>query len=149
MRVVFWVLGLFALAVAITLLARLDQGYVIVVFPPWRLEMSFMLTLVLLVGGFLLALFLLHLARTALSLPEDLRAWRQRRQQERADQALLDALRAHLDGDTRLLRKKLHKARDCTAQDLLTRLQASLEASVPGDNAQADPARQVTPQGAD
>lgn len=149
MRGVFWVLGLFALAVAITLLARLDQGYVIVVFPPWRLEMSFMLTLVLLVGGFLLALFLLHLARTALSLPEDLRAWRQRRQQASADQALLDALRAHFDGDTRLLRKKLHKARDCTAQDLLARLQASLEAPAPSGNDQDVLPQQVTPQGAD
>ncbi|MCP5279110.1 MAG: heme biosynthesis protein HemY [Thiobacillus sp.] len=123
MRTAFWILTLFALAVAITLIARLDQGYVIVVFPPWRLEMSFLLTVALLAGGFVLASFLLHLARTALRLPEDLRAWRQNRHQTAADHALLDALRAHFAGDERKLRKALKKARDCHAQDLLEKLQ--------------------------
>lgn len=124
MRAAFWLLALFALAVAVTLLARLDQGYVIVVFPPWRMEMSFLLTVLLLAGGGVLASFLLHLARTALRLPEDLRAWRRQRHQAAADQALMDALRAHFAGDERKLRKHLKQARDCTAQDLLARLQA-------------------------
>lgn len=141
MRAALWVLALFALAVAITLLARLDQGYVIVVFPPWRLEMSFMLTLALLVGGFLLASFLLHLGRTALRLPEDLRTWRKRRHQESADRALLDALRAHFDGDADRLRTQMEKARDCAAQDLLTRLRAAME--------KAGPAGDAPTQGAD
>lgn len=123
MRAAFWLLALFALAVAITLIARLDQGYVIVVFPPWRLEMSFLLTVVLLAGGFVLVSFLLHLSRTALRLPEDLRAWRRHRHQTAADHALLDAFRAHYAGDERKLRKSLKKAKDCAAQDLLARLQ--------------------------
>jgi HemY protein len=50
MRIALWLLALFALAVAFTLAARLDQGYVIVVYPPWRLELSFMLALLLLAG---------------------------------------------------------------------------------------------------
>jgi len=133
-RAALWVLALFALAVAVTLLARLDQGYVIVVFPPWRLEMSFMLTLALVAGGFALVTFLLHLGRTALRLPEDLRAWRRRRHQEGADRALLDALRAHFDGNAPLLRKRLDKAGDCAAQDLLARLRAAAEkAGVAGE----------------
>lgn len=123
MRASFWVLALFALAVAITLIARLDQGYVVVVFPPWRLELSFLMTVVVLVGGFVLVSFLLHLARTALRLPEDLRAWRRHRHQAAADQALLDAFRAHYAGDEKKLRKALKKARDCQAQDLLEKLQ--------------------------
>jgi HemY protein len=123
MRAAFWLLALFALAVAVTLVARLDQGYVIVVFPPWRLEMSFLLTVVVLAGGFVLVSFLLHLARTALRLPEDLRAWRRQRHQAAADLALLDALRAHFAGEEGKLRKQLKKARDCGAQDLLARLQ--------------------------
>jgi len=125
MRFAIWLLALFALAVSVTLLARLDQGYVIVVFPPWRMELSFMLTLVLLTGIFLLVSFLLHLARTALHLPEDLRNWRKRRHQTHADQALLAALRAHFAGDERRMRKHLSQAKDCTAQDLLAQLQAS------------------------
>lgn len=123
MRAAFWVLALFALAVAITLIARLDQGYVVVVFPPWRLEMSFLLTVMLLAGGFVLVSFLLHLARTALRLPEDLRTWRRHRHQAAADRALLDALRAHFAGDEKKLRRALKKARDCQAQDLLEKIQ--------------------------
>lgn len=146
MRAAFWILALFALAVAITLIARLDQGYVIVVFPPWRLEMSFLLTVFLLVGGFVLVSFLLHLARTALRLPEDLRTWRRHRHQTAADHALLDAFRAHFAGDERKLRKALKKARDCHAQDLLEklRLPQSIEnkpktAEVPGQGINPPP----------
>ena len=50
MRIALWLLALFAIAVAFTLTARLDQGYVIVVYPPWRLELSFMLALLLRAG---------------------------------------------------------------------------------------------------
>jgi HemY protein len=143
MRAALWLLGLFALAVAVTLTARLDQGYVIVVFPPWRVELSFLLTLVLLAGGFVLASFLLRLARTALRLPEDLRAWRRHRHQLAADHALLDALRAHFDGDERKLQKYLKKARDCGAQDLLARLQPAKPET------QSHQAGVAPPQGAD
>jgi HemY protein len=125
MRAALWLLALFALAVAVTLVARLDQGYVIVVFPPWRMELSFLMTVVVVAGGFVLVSFLLHLARTALRLPEDLRAWRRQRHQAAADLALMDALRAHFAGDEAKLRKHLKKARDCRAQDLLARLQPS------------------------
>lgn len=141
MRAAFWLLALFALAVAVTLVARLDQGYVVVVFPPWRLEMSFLLTVVLLAGGFVLVSFLLHLARTALRLPEDLRAWRRHRHQAAADQALLDAFRAHFAGDEKKLRKALKKAKDCQAQDLLARL----EPAAPEDR-KARQASQTPPQ---
>ncbi|MEW5771393.1 MAG: heme biosynthesis HemY N-terminal domain-containing protein [Pseudomonadota bacterium] len=137
MRAAFWLLALFAMAVAVTLLARVDQGYVIVVFPPWRMEMSFLLTVVLLAGGFVLISFLMHLARTALRLPEDLRAWRRQRHQAAADEALLEALRAHFDGDARKLDKLLRKARDCGAQDLLARLKARLPAEAPESPPQA------------
>jgi HemY protein len=141
MRAALWLLALFALAVAITLVARLDQGYVIVVFPPWRLEMSFLLTVVLLAGGFVLVSFLLHLSRTALRLPEDLRAWRRHRHQAAADHALLDAFRAHFAGDEKKLRKALKKARDCSAQDLLEKLQPTPAIEDKGKEADSTPAQ--------
>lgn len=124
MRTAFWLLALFALAVAIALVARLDQGYVIVVFPPWRMELSFMLALLLLAALMGLAYLLLHLAGTALSLPRDLRAWRDKRRQAAAQLALLDAVRAHLDGDAARVRKLLKKAADSPAPDLVERLKA-------------------------
>jgi HemY protein len=123
MRAALWILTLFALAVAFTLAARLDQGYVIIVYPPWRMELSFMLALLLLAGLVILAYAMLRLAGIALNLPSDMRAWRTKRRQTKADQTLLDALRAHLDGDTQGARSLADKAIGSTlAPDLLERL---------------------------
>ena len=99
MRAAFWLLALFALAVALTLVARVDQGYVIVVYPPWRMELSFLLALALLVGLIALAYAALHLGQAALRLPDDVREWRDQQRLAAAERTLLDAMRAHLDGD--------------------------------------------------
>ena len=40
MRWLFWILGLFALAVALALALRFNTGYVLVVSPPYRIELS-------------------------------------------------------------------------------------------------------------
>lgn len=144
MRAALWIVILLALGVAIVLLAGMDQGYVIVVFPPWRMELSILLTVALLVGGFFLASFLLHLARTALRLPRDLRAWRQRRAQTAADAALTEALRAHFLGDKTRLRKALKKAKDCTTPDLLPYLQATLAETAPPPGELPPAPRQIT-----
>ena len=124
MRAALWLLALFALAVAFTLAARLDQGYVIIVYPPWRMELSFMLALLLLAGLMALVYAVLRLADIALNLSGDVRAWRQKRRKSRADMALLDALRAYLDGDVMRARTLSAKAGESTlAPDLVERLQ--------------------------
>ena len=124
MRAALWLLALFALAVAFTLAARLDQGYVIIVYPPWRMELSFMLALLLLAGLVALTYTALHLAGIALNLPDDVRAWREKKRKSKADQALLDALRAYLDGDLKKDANLAGKAGEGTlAPDLVERLQ--------------------------
>ena len=40
MKSLFWLLAVFAAAVALVLLARVDSGYVLFFYPPWRVEMS-------------------------------------------------------------------------------------------------------------
>lgn len=122
MRSALWILALFALAVALTLMARLDQGYVVVVYPPWRMELSFMLALGLLAGLIVLIHALLRLAQTALHLPDDLRQWRAQRRKEAADQALLDAMRAHLDGQSDQAAKLAARAEESLAPDIAKRL---------------------------
>jgi len=129
MRAALWVLALFAIAVAFTLAARLDQGYVIVVYPPWRMELSFMLALLLLTGLVALAYALLRLADIALNLSGDMRAWREKKRKSKADQALLDALRAYLDGDQQKVTALVAKAGESTlAPDLVERLQRPMPA---------------------
>ncbi len=123
MRAVLWLLALFALAVAFTLVAQLDQGYVIVVYPPWRMELSFMLALMLLIGMLLSAYIALRLIGIALNLSGDMRAWRAKHRRDKADKTLLEALRAHLDGNAEQARKLAEKAGDDNmAPDLAARL---------------------------
>ena len=53
MKLLLWLLTLFALAVGISLAAH-NQGYVLLVLPPYRAEISLNLAVVLFVGGFAL-----------------------------------------------------------------------------------------------
>lgn len=141
MRAALWILILFALAVAFPLVARLDQGYVVIVYPPWRMELSFMLALLLAIGLAVLAYAGLKLANVALHLSGDVRAWNETRRGKKADKALLDALRAYLDGDLKLTRKLLAKAeRSTLAPDLLARVQQL---------SQEDPPAAALPKSAD
>ncbi len=122
MRAALWLLALFALAVALTLAARVDDGYVIVAYPPWRMELSFMLALALLAGMMVLAYAMVRLGQAALRLPDDVRDWRARRRQEAADRALLDAMRAHLAGDFTAAARLAKKAQESRAPDIAASL---------------------------
>jgi HemY protein len=135
MRAALWLLALFALAVAVVLVARLDQGYVIVVYPPWRLELSFMLALLLLAVILGLGYFALRLMAIALDLSGDLRAWREKRARAKADALLLDALRAHLDGDPDRARELAVQAEaGVLAPDLVQRLKRPSPSPLPVEN---------------
>lgn len=105
MRPVLWLLFLFALAVALTLAARFDTGYVLVVIPPWRLEMSFVMASLSMLGVFVALYAVAKLLHMALSLPADVRAWRHRRRSDKADEELTRATAAYLSGQPGHARK--------------------------------------------
>ncbi len=100
MRVLFWFVLLAALALALLLLLRADHGYVLVVFPPWRVELSVALVLGLLILSHVLFYLLVRLARTTLRLPRDVRSWRARRRRGLAEDALTRAIGALLAGQS-------------------------------------------------
>jgi len=52
MKGLLWVLALFALAVGISLAAHFNEGYVLLVSPPYRAEISLNLAILLILGGF-------------------------------------------------------------------------------------------------
>ena len=94
-RAVLWLLALFGVAVATALFAAGNPGTVTLFWPPYRVDLS--LNLVLLV---LLALFVvLHLALGALGafagIPGQARRWRLQQKERLVQTALVDAL-AHL-----------------------------------------------------
>ena len=95
MRAALWFIALFGIAVAAALFAGNNQAVVTVFWPPHRVDVSFNLAMLLLVGLF----FLFHLASRALSalfsLPLEARRWRAQQKERAMYGALMDAL-AHL-----------------------------------------------------
>ena len=98
MRWVFWILGLFALAVALALALRFNDGYALFVWPPYRVELSLNLLALLLGATFAAGYLLLRFIFGALALPARVREYRERRRRENARVVLLDAVRAYLEG---------------------------------------------------
>ena len=83
MRVLFWFLLLAAAAVAVALAAKLTSGYALFVAPPYRVELSLNLLIVLLIAAFVIGYLLLRILRRTLALPEEVRSYRRRQQQDR------------------------------------------------------------------
>lgn len=98
MRWVFWILGLFALAVAAALALRFNAGYALLVWPPYRVELSLNLLALLLAAGFAIGYLLLRFIFGALALPAKVREYRARRRRENARIAMLDAVGAFFEG---------------------------------------------------
>ena len=98
MRILFWFLLLAGAAVAVALAAKITAGYALFVAPPYRVELSLNLLIVLVVGGFILGYVLLRVVRRTLGLPEEVRAFRRRQQQERARAKQDAAVVALLEG---------------------------------------------------
>jgi len=98
MRSLLWLLAVGAAAVALVLLARVESGYVLFFYPPWRVEMSMVLFVVAAIVSFLVLYLLLRLLAGALALPATVRAWRARRRRERSHAALAAALQAYYEG---------------------------------------------------
>src|SRR6267142_3294611 len=98
MRSLFWLLAVFAAAVALVVVGRVDPGYVIFVYPPYRLELSLLFFAVASLAGVLLLYAALRLLRHAVSLPTYVRTYRARRRRERAQAALAAALQAYYEG---------------------------------------------------
>ncbi|MBV2235639.1 MAG: heme biosynthesis protein HemY [Sterolibacterium sp.] len=98
MRALLWFLALATLAVALALAARYNTGYVLLVLPPWRMELSLNLMILLQLGGFILLYLLARLVMHALQLPGRVRTYREQRRQARAERALGNAIRYNLEG---------------------------------------------------
>ena len=98
MRRLLWLLALCALAVGISLAARFNEGYLLLVLPPYRAEISLNLAIVLLVLTFALLYALLRAAVLTVSLPNRVQLFRERRRAEKAAVAFQDAMRLLFEG---------------------------------------------------
>lgn len=98
MRALFWLVAVFAAAVALALAGRVGDGYVLIVYPPWRIEVSLLLLVLALAAAFSVAYLTLRLIGHTLALPAQVRAFRERRKREHAQSALAAALQCHFEG---------------------------------------------------
>ena len=98
MRLAIWSLVLAALAVGIALFAERSTGYVVIVAPPWRAELSVNLFVFLMALGYFAFYFLARMISTLVAIPARVRAYRAERDRARERQALNDALLAFFQG---------------------------------------------------
>ena len=98
MRGLFWIIALFALAVAFALGANLNQGYVLLVMPDFRAEISLNLLLIGLGLLFVGAYLGLRLLALTLGIPGRVGAYRARRRQEKAGHAFQESVRLLFEG---------------------------------------------------
>jgi HemY protein len=98
MRGLMWVLAVFALAVGLSLAAHLNDGYAILVFPPYRAELSLNLAILLGIAAFVLGYMLLRMVTHTLRLPLYVRGFRLRRREAKGRAALLAALQTMFEG---------------------------------------------------
>ena len=98
MRTLIWIILIFGLAVGVALLANSNQGYVLIVVPPWRISVSLNFWLLFLLLGFIFMYGLANLVMRTVALPGRVSDLRQARRQQKAEAALRDAVRALFAG---------------------------------------------------
>lgn len=97
MKFIFWLLALATAAVAVALTAK-NPGYVLLVYPPYRIELSLTLFVLGLLGLLVVSYFSMHLIMAVLRLPNHVRTYREQRDLSVGRAAMMDALKAFFEG---------------------------------------------------
>jgi HemY protein len=97
-KTLFWILAILAAAVALMLAAKHNAGYVLLVYSPYRIELSLNLFVTLLLALFAACYGAVRLAAHTLNLPAYVRTFRQERRRDKAREAMDDALLAFYEG---------------------------------------------------
>lgn len=98
MRALIWIVVIVALAVGLTLAARYNTGYALLVLPQYRVEISLNLLLALLAAGFVAVYAVVRFISATLRLPRQVREYRAARGREKARATLLEALHEYFAG---------------------------------------------------
>lgn len=95
-----WLISLLivaVLAVALAMAGRYDPGYVVLVYPPWRMEISFIGFVLAVIGMVVGGVVLLRLAMLTLNLPSLVREQRERRAARKRDENFVGGLKAYTE----------------------------------------------------
>lgn len=97
MRWLISMLILVVLAVALAMAGRYDPGYVVLVYPPWRMEISFISFVLIVIGLVVGGVMLLRLAALTLNLPSIVREQRERRAARKRDENFIGGIKAYTE----------------------------------------------------
>ena len=98
MRALIWILAIFAIAAGVAMLAGANDGYMLIVSPPWRAQVSLNLVIVVLLLSFFVSYGLIRLLGKTLGLPGRVARYRAHRRAQKASESLHNALRALDEG---------------------------------------------------
>ena len=98
MRVLIWLVALMAAAIGIAVSAQYNPGNVVFFYPPYRIDLSLNLFLVLTVLSFMLMYGTLRALRATVTMPAKVAAYRQRKRERDGNKGLRDALKALFEG---------------------------------------------------
>ena len=124
MRAALWFLALFGMAVAVALFAGNNQGTVTVFWPPWRIDLSLNMVLMLLFVGITLLYAALHGLSTLRELPRQARRWRLQQKERAMHGAMLDAVAQLLAG--RFVRARKSARTALTQEEALAHTDAAI-----------------------
>jgi HemY protein len=97
MKFLFWLLALFAAAVALALSAN-NPGFVLLVYPPYRIELSLTLFVLCLLALLVFVYFSMRLMIAVINLPNHVRAFREQSALSKGRTAMMEALTAFFEG---------------------------------------------------
>jgi HemY protein len=110
MRWLFWLLFILALAIGVTVLSGSNEGYVLIVRPPYRLELSLNLLLILIVVSFAAMYLGLRFFNYMRHLPASVRAYKKTQRRIKGHDALIESLHALVEGRYQLAEKAASRA---------------------------------------
>ena len=91
-RGLLWLALLFVIAVVLATVGRFDAGQVLLVYPPYRVDISLNLFIVAIIVVFILMYALMRIVRNIWKMPQRVSAYRARSREAKAHAALRDAI---------------------------------------------------------
>ena len=98
MRLLLWLLTLFAAAIGLAIATRFNTGNVVFFYPPYRVDLSLNFFIALILAAFVVLYVFIRAVRVAQRLPGRVLAYRRGKRQDESNQALRDALKALFEG---------------------------------------------------
>ncbi len=99
MKFLLWIIAAIAIAVGLVAAAvRSGAGYLQIVWPPYRVELSLVMAIALLAAAFALAYVSMRLVAAMVGMPQQVRQYREAQRSRKAHQAITQALHEFFSG---------------------------------------------------